>query len=185
MTHHRRHLAGCLGMLVAIGLSTTAALGAQSPAPSSVPKPEQTTPGGGGPQEDLSAQATDPTASLMSFSFLSDFTLSYHDLDESGFEFRFQPVVPFRAWKTNNILRVVVPYQASGWALSSGDLQFTYDWQRGEWVSVPIGVQIGVVRRIAGQAFRVSVNPQWNLSDIAGADKATIVLGITLLAPAG
>lgn len=64
--------------------------------------------------EDLSARATDPTAALMSFSFVNDFHTSFHDLDDNGFEFRFQPVVPFRAWNASNILRVVVPYQGSG-----------------------------------------------------------------------
>ncbi len=249
------------------GLSAPARLGAQSASPPQAPRAAPSA-------QDLSTQATDPTASLMAFNFLNDFKLSYHDLDDSGFEFRLQPVVPFKAWGTNNILRVVVPYQGAGpgdeglksvsifdlivlpqkwgrfgigpvmnmaestseaeskfaigpavgfvmprskrlniglfsqnlfasgvgitqlqpivayqlgpgWALSAGDLQFTYDWERGEWVSVPVGFQIGVVRPIAGQAFRFSVNPQWNLHNIAGAEKVKIVFGVTLLAPAG
>jgi len=64
--------------------------------------------------EDLSARATDPTAALMSFSFVNDFHTSFYDLEDHGFEFRFQPVVPFRAWGASNILRIVVPYQGSG-----------------------------------------------------------------------
>jgi hypothetical protein len=64
--------------------------------------------------DDLSARATDPTASLMSFGFVNDFHTSFYNLDDKGFEFRFQPVVPFRAWGASNILRVVVPYQGSG-----------------------------------------------------------------------
>ena len=35
-------------------------------------------------------------------------------MDDSGFEFRFQPVVPFRAFRQANILRVVVPFQVDG-----------------------------------------------------------------------
>jgi hypothetical protein len=53
--------------------------------------------------DDLSARATDPTASLMSFGFVNDFHTSFHDLDDKGFEFRFQPVVPFRAWSRSVI----------------------------------------------------------------------------------
>ena len=50
----------------------------------------------------------------MSFNLINNFTTSYHGLDDSGYMFKFQPVVPFRAWRTSNILRVVVPYQTSG-----------------------------------------------------------------------
>ncbi len=226
----------------------------------------------GGGADELSKQATDPTASLMSFNFINDFQTSFYALDDNGYEFRFQPVIPFRAFGVSNILRTIIPYQGSGpgneglksisifnlivlpqhwgrfgigpvmsiaesesdtpakfsvgpavgavapmsrklnlgafnqnlfghdlaitqlqpivayqlgsgWALSAGDLQFTYDWNRNEWVSIPIGFQIGVVRPIAGQPFRFSVNPQWNLKDITGANKAKIVFTATLLAP--
>ncbi len=65
-------------------------------------------------QEDLASQATDPTASLLSVNLFGDVRTSFHDQDESGFEWRFQPVVPFSAFGMPNILRVVVPYQASG-----------------------------------------------------------------------
>jgi len=227
---------------------------------------------GGSDADDLSSQATDPTASLMAFNLINNFTTSYHGLDDSGYMFKFQPVVPFRAWRTSNILRVVVPYQTSGpgdeglksvtifdlvvlpqkwgrfalgpvmslsestsavpskfaigpavgamhpiskklnvglftqnlfashvgitqvqpivayqlgqgWALSAGDLQFTYDWERGGWVSVPIGFQIGVVRRVAAQPVRFALNPQWNLRDVAGAPKVQVTFTVTLLAP--
>jgi hypothetical protein len=224
--------------------------------------------------DDLSARATDPTAALMSFGFINDFHTSFYGLDDSGFEFRFQPVVPFRAWGASNILRVVVPYQGTGpgteglkdvslfdlvivpqrwgrlaigpvmtlsqsesdaaskfaigpavgvvkpvstklllgafsqnlfaahvgvsqiqpvityqlghgWALSAGDAQFTYDWERDEWTNIPLGFQIGVVRSVGKQPFRFYVNPQWNFKDVTGAVKGKIVFGVTLLAPAG
>ena len=81
------------------------AAGTLGPAPASA---------AGNVADDLSSQATDPTASLMSFNLINNFTTSYHGLDDSGYTFKFQPVVPFRAWRTANILRVVVPYQTSG-----------------------------------------------------------------------
>jgi hypothetical protein len=259
-------------------LAASAFAQAAGPAPSgqsSAPPAAAQAPagGGGGDADDLSRQATDPTASLMSFNLINDFRTSFYDLDDNGFEFRFQPVVPFRAWKTSNILRVVVPYQVdgpgdeglkdvtifdlvvlpqkwgrfafgpvmslsqsaseapskfaigpavgamhpiskklnvglfnqnlfasgvgltqiqpivayqlgSGWALSAGDLQFTYDWERDEWVSLPLGFQIGKVLPVAGQAMRFALNPQWNLADIPGANKNKIVFTITVLAPA-
>ena len=67
--------------------------------------------------------------------------------------------------------------------MSAGDSQFTYDWKSGEWTSLPLGFQIGVVRRLAGQPFRFFLNPQWNLAHIADEDKSTIVFGVTMLVP--
>lgn len=229
---------------------------------------------GGANANELSRQATDPTASLMALNFLNEFDASFHDLDDSGYLFLFRPVIPFRAFRVSNILRATIPYQASGpgneglkdvslfdllvferswgrfgvgpvmnfsesaggapskfaigpavgavapmskklnlgaftqnlfasevaitqiqpvvayqlghgWSLSAGDLQLTYDWKRGEWVSLPVGFQIGVVRRLGGQPFRFSLNPQWNLADISGSVKSQIVFTVTLLAPSG
>ena len=240
-------------------------LGAQTAPPA---KPAQAS----GNAQDLSSQATDPTAALMSLNFLNDVKVSHWDNDEGGFEFEFKPVVPFAAWGKANILRVVVPFQTAGpgeeglkdvsifdlvilpqkwgrlglgpvmrwaessggaaskfligpavlavhplskrlnigllnqnlfaseaavtqlqpivayqvgggWALSAGDSQFTYDWKSGEWTSLPLGFQIGVVRRLAGQPFRFFINPQWNQAHIADEDRSTIVFGVTMLVP--
>jgi hypothetical protein len=245
------------------------AVAGQAPAPAGAAQAQA----GGSDANELSRQATDPTAPLMAFNFINDIRTSFYGMDDDGFEFRFQPVVPFRAWKVSNILRLVVPYQTSGpgdeglksvsifdlvvmpqtwgrlgigpvmslsesasdaeskfaigpalgatvplskklnvggftqnlfatgvaltqlqpiiayqlgngWALSAGDLQFVYDWNRDEWVSLPIGFQIGKVLKVAGQPMRLSVNPQWNLKDITGANKAKIVFTATVLAPA-
>jgi hypothetical protein len=251
------------------GTAPAPAVAGQAPVPAAVAQ----APAAGSDDNELSRQATDPTASLMAFNFINDFRTSFYGMDDDGFEFRFQPVVPFRAWKVSNILRLVVPYQVSGpgdeglksvtifdlvvlpqtwgrlgigpvmslsesasdaeskfaigpalgatlpiskklnvgaftqnlfatgvaitqlqpiiayqlgngWALSAGDLQFVYDWNRDEWVSLPIGFQIGKVLKVAGQPMRLSVNPQWNLKDITGANKAKIVFTATVLAPA-
>ena len=72
----------------------------------------------------------------------------------------------------------------SGRALSAGDLQFTYDWEGGGWVSLPLGFQIGVVRRVGGQPLRFALNPQVDLADIKGAVESKLVFTVTLLAPA-
>ena len=283
--HTTRRILTAAAVVVALGAPPVCAQspapggGSQAPAPAAAGQAPaqaaaaQAPPAGGSDADELSRQATDPTASLMAFNFIGEFTTSYHGLDDDGFTFKFQPVVPFRAWKTSNILRVVVPYQVSGpgdeglksvsifdlvvlpqkwgrlgigpvmslsesasdaeskfaigpavgavvpmskklsvggftqnlfatavaitqlqpivayqlghgWALSAGDLQYVYDWNRDEWVSLPIGFQIGKVQRVAGQAMRFSLNPQWNLKDITGASKAKIVFTATVLAPA-
>ena len=67
---------------------------------------------------DLSAQATDPTASLMSFSLYGDYTASFHGasagLPGDALVTAFRPVIPFTAFGQKNILRMTVPYQVSG-----------------------------------------------------------------------
>ena len=280
MTKHIAVAAGiaCLLTGTALAQSPTPSGGTQAPTPAvagqaPAPAAAAQAPTGGSDANELSRQATDPTASLMAFNFIGEFMTSYHGLDDHGFTFKFQPVVPFQAWHVSNILRVVVPYQVDGpgdeglkgvsifdlvvlpqkwgrlgigpvmslsesasdaeskfaigpavgamvpiskklsvgaftqnlfatgvaitqlqpivayqlghgWALSAGDLQFVYDWDMGEWVSVPIGFQIGKVQKVAGQPMRLSLNPQWNLKDITGASKAKVVFTVTMLAPA-
>ncbi len=245
---------------------------AQSPAPPAESEESQA--------DELARRSTDPTASPPSLGFVSDFALSYRDLadgtpiDEDGYELRFQPVLPFVAWKRPNILRITIPYQLSGpgpnglgdvtifdllifpqswgrlgvgavgslvqsekevaghlaggpaigfvaqaskklnwgvfnqnlfgndvqisqlqpilayqlgngWSLSLGDLQFPYDWDRGEFLSLPIGVQLGKVQKVAGQPMRFAVNPQYDLKDVPGAPRFKVLLTITLLLPEG
>jgi hypothetical protein len=82
-------------------------------------------------------------------------------------------------------LQPIVAYQlGNGWAVSAGDLQFVYDWDAGRFVSFPIGAQIGVVTPVAGQPFRFSLNPQYNLADATGTERFKVLLTVTLLAPA-
>ncbi len=212
------------------------------------------------------------------FGFISDVTTSYRDLedgtpiDETGYQLKFQPVVPFQAWGVANILRMTVPYQmsgpgpeglkdvtifdlvilpqswgrlgvgavgsfaaatsdvsahasggpaigfvavvskklnlglfnqnlfgsdvaisqmqpilayqlGSGWSLSLGDLQWPYDWKRDEFLSMPIGVQLGKVLPVAKQPMRFAVNPQYDLKDLPGSSRFKVLFTITLLLP--
>lgn len=81
-------------------------------------------------------------------------------------------------------LQPVAAWQlGGGWALSAGDLQFVYDWERSRWLSVPLGFQIGIVLPLAGQPMRLSVNPQYNLVDDDGLPEWSVAFTATLLAP--
>lgn len=226
--------------------------------------------------DELARQATDPTASLMAFNFIADYTGGFHGPDtgdDDAAELTFRPAIPFRAFGANNILRLTLPYQLSGrgeerlgdvslfdiavfgeswgrwgvgvvasfatsdaavddvavgpaiggvwayskklnlgvfsqnvfagdtaitqlqpvvayqlgggWSLSAGDLQFAYDWERGRWLSLPIGLQIGRVTSLFRQPIRLAVNPQYNLKDDRGLEEWSISFTFTLLAPGG
>jgi hypothetical protein len=243
------------------------------------PKPAASPAGSGESERDeLSRRATDPTASPLTFGLINDVTTSYRDLeggtpiDEDGYQLKFQPVIPFKAWGVANILRMTVPYQVagpgpegledltifamailpqswgrigigavgsfaaatsevsahatvgpaiglvagvskklnlglfnqnlfgndvaisqfqpiaayqlgSGWSLSLGDLQWPYDWDRGEFVSMPIGLQLGKVLPVANQPMRFAVNPQYDLKDLPGSSRFRILFTVTLLLP--
>ena len=115
---------------------------------------------------ELSRQATDPTASLMALNFQSTWVGSYHGATPPGeandaFQFAFRPVIPFEALGKPNILRLTMPYQlGSGWSLSAGDLQFTYDWKASRWINLPLGFQLGKVMKLGGLPSRFAINPQ-------------------------
>lgn len=63
--------------------------------------------------DELAAKATDPTASLMSFSLNDWYTGSLHDADGSINQVVLRGVLPFQVGETNHILRVTQPFVTS------------------------------------------------------------------------
>jgi hypothetical protein len=68
-----------------------------------------------------------------------------------------------------------------GWSLSLGDLQWPYDWNRHEFVSMPVGVQLGKVQPVAGQPMRFSVNPQYDMKGLPGTSRLKVLVTIQLI----
>lgn len=68
--------------------------------------------------DELSRQASDPTAALMAFNFITNYTASFHGdqptLDDQQWLESFRPVIPFTAFGKPNILRLAIPYHLSG-----------------------------------------------------------------------
>lgn len=68
--------------------------------------------------DDLSKAANDPTASLMAFNFIGDYTGGFHGpnrgLDNDAWVISFRPVIPFQAFGASHILRLTLPYQLDG-----------------------------------------------------------------------
>jgi len=83
-------------------------------------------------------------------------------------------------------LQPVLAYQlGDGWALAAGDAQWTLDWDRGEFVNLPIGAQLSKVARIGGQSIKWSINPEYNLRDLDGVPEWSLRFGLSLLVPGG
>jgi hypothetical protein len=72
--------------------------------------------------DELSAQATDPTASLMSFQLNDWYTSGFRDLDGSANQVVFRMAIPFALGDTHHIFRVTQPYVTSS---PSGATGFT------------------------------------------------------------
>ncbi len=72
--------------------------------------------------DELAAQATDPTASLMSFQLYDWYTPRYHGLDDSANQIVFRAAIPFALGDTNQIFRITQPYVT---ASPSGATGFT------------------------------------------------------------
>jgi len=64
--------------------------------------------------DELAAQATDPTAQLMSFQLSDVYTASYHGLDDTANQVVFRAAIPFDLGATRHIFRVTQPYATSG-----------------------------------------------------------------------
>lgn len=74
--------------------------------------------------DELAAQATDPTAQLMSFQLSDWYTASYHGLDDSANQIVFRAAIPFDLGATKHIFRVTLPYATSS-PLGSGLIDTT------------------------------------------------------------
>jgi hypothetical protein len=98
-------IAGCVAVLL------LASAQAQDPA-SGTPETRQAH------ADELSRQATDPTASLKAYTFLYTQTTGFHGASSSEPDeqtvLKFQPVIPFQAFGYANILRLALPYQVGG-----------------------------------------------------------------------
>ena len=60
--------------------------------------------------DQLSAQATDPTASLMSFQLNDWYTADFHGSNDSANQVVFRAAIPFTLGDTNQIFRITQPY---------------------------------------------------------------------------
>lgn len=71
----------------------------------------QSAPSGGG---ELASKILDPTASLTQLVFQDRWISRFHQRDRSQNTLVFQPVIPFKVFGKNHILRATLPYRADG-----------------------------------------------------------------------
>ena len=66
-------------------------------------------------------------------------------------------------------------------SVALGDLQLAYDWEAGQWTSLPIGAQLNYIAALGKQPIRLFVNPQYNFRDLTGAPQFSTTFGLALL----
>jgi hypothetical protein len=66
-------------------------------------------------------------------------------------------------------------------SVALGDLQYTYDWNEGEFVSVPLSFQVNYIARFGQQPVRFFANPQYNFRDLPGAAELSVVAGLAFI----
>lgn len=68
-------------------------------------------------------------------------------------------------------------------ALALGEMQFKYDWNKGLWTQLPLGIELNYIADLRGQKMQFFVNPQYNFQTNSSNSGWTIFVGLTLLLP--
>jgi hypothetical protein len=68
-------------------------------------------------------------------------------------------------------------------ALAIGDMQFKYDWNKGQWTQLPLGIELDYIVDFWGQKIQWFVNPQYNFESTSSNSGWTVYVGLTLLVP--
>lgn len=71
-----------------------------------------------------------------------------------------------RAYTRISSFQPIVNYSmGDGWNMGTGDIQYTYDWESSQWISLPIGMQIGKVVKFKNGPIVFSAQYQHNFAD--------------------
>jgi hypothetical protein len=81
-----------------------------------------------------------------------------------------------------SFLQPVIAYTINPkWTISAGDLQEGYDWKSDQWVSLPVGFQVGRLVQVGKTTLRLAYNPQYNFRDLDGNPEWTHLFGVGLV----
>jgi hypothetical protein len=81
-----------------------------------------------------------------------------------------------------SFLQPVIAYTINPkWTISAGDLQEGYDWKSDQWVSLPVGFQVGRLVQFGKTTLRLAYNPQYNFRDLEGNPEWTHLFGVGLV----
>lgn len=136
--------------------------------------------------QSLSSQASDPTASLMSFQLQNFYSPNLHNTAADQNVLQFRAAIPFELGGINNIARLTIPFvtdSASG-STGLGDatvfnlLAFDRDWGRfgvGAVALLPTGADgVSAEKWGIGPAFGFVARPTWGLAGLFNQNILTV-----------
>ncbi|AXI48328.1 hypothetical protein C1J03_21440 [Sulfitobacter sp. SK012] len=136
--------------------------------------------------QSISSQASDPTASLMSFQVQNFYTPNLHNTDEEQNIVQFRSAIPFTLGGINNIARLTLPYvtQSASGATGFGDATvfnlaaFDRNWGRvgvGAVALLPTGADgVSAEKWGIGPAFGFVARPSWGLAGLFNQNILTV-----------
>ncbi len=71
----------------------------------------------------------------------------------------------------------------NGWSVGASDMSFAYDWDRGEFISLPLGAKIAKLTKIGGKPVQWQLSYERNFYDTGTGPRDTIGLTAKLLIP--
>ncbi|MHC9236995.1 hypothetical protein ACX9MO_15310 [Pseudooceanicola sp. 502str34] len=70
-----------------------------------------------------------------------------------------------------------------GWSVGTSDMSFTYDWDAGEFVSLPLGVQLNKLAYLNGTPVQFGLSYEHNFYDSSVAPADTVGFTVKVLVP--
>jgi hypothetical protein len=80
---------------------------------------------------------------------------------------------------------ILACHVAEAIALSLGDMQIIYDWKKGLFTQVPVGLQLDLTPKLFGQPIHLFANALYNPQNYPGSYIWRVVLGFASLVPGG
>jgi hypothetical protein len=83
-----------------------------------------------------------------------------------------------------SILQPILNYGlGNGWSVGASEMNVTWDWQAGDWASLPLGIKLNKMLRPGGQPMQVSASYEHNFADDAAVPEDLYSLSVKLLFP--
>ncbi|NIZ10045.1 hypothetical protein [Pseudooceanicola sp. HF7] len=70
-----------------------------------------------------------------------------------------------------------------GWSMGTSDMSVTYDWERNDWVSLPLGLQVNKLVTLGATPVQFGLSYEYNFYDAGNGPKDTIGFTMKILVP--
>jgi len=85
-----------------------------------------------------------------------------------------------------SILQPIATYGlGGGWSTGLSEMSATYDWDAGDWVSLPLGVKLAKLQRFGSTPIQFTAQYEHNFADTGNAPEDLYSFTVKLLLPAG